>query len=352
MSVLTLQNLSKSYGSRTVVANLDVEIESGELFSVLGPSGCGKTTLLRMIAGFEKPSSGQVLLKERNITDLPPGKRGVAMVFQNYALFPRMTVFENVSFGLEVKRLRQPEIEKRVMVALEGVHLEDRHRSSISDLSGGEQQRVAVARAIVVEPAVLLFDEPLSNLDVALRGSTRREIKDIQSRLGITTLYVTHDQSEAMSLSARVAVMRAGKVLQVGTPMETYDHPASPFVAEFLGSANLLEGSIDRVAGRFNCLGGSIPVPRDLAAGIVGELVLAIKPENIVPFVSGTHDAIRGTVRSVEYQGFAISLLVVLNGIEVRSAFPASRLPRIPVPGEELSVKIEWERCSFFEKKN
>ncbi len=348
MAVLTLQNLSKSYGARKAVADFDAEIESGEFFSVLGPSGCGKTTLLRLIAGFEKPSSGRILLRDRDITLLPPGERGVAMVFQNYALFPRMTVFENVAFGLEVKRVPRPEIQKRVMKALEGVHLGNRPGSPVSELSGGEQQRVAVARAIVVEPAVLLFDEPLSNLDMALRASTRREIKELQSRVGITTLYVTHDQAEAMSLSSRVAVMRGGELLQIGTPMETYDYPASPFVAEFLGSANLLEGSIDTATGRFVTHGTMFSLPRELTSGLRGEITVAIKPENVVPFTGGPGEGIPGTIQSVEFQGFAISLLVSLGGVVLRSTFPVSVVSRIPVRGETIPFRIDWPRCTAF----
>ncbi len=351
MSVLKFRNLSKHFGQRAAVVNVDVEIEAGEFFSVLGPSGCGKTTLLRMVAGFEKPSSGQILLGERDITRLSPGERGVAMVFQNYALFPRMNVFDNVAFGLEVKRLPRQEIQKRVMRALEGVHLQDRHRSSVSELSGGEQQRVAVARAIVVEPAVLLFDEPLSNLDVALRSTTRREIKELQSRLGITTLYVTHDQSEAMSLSTRVAVMRNGTFLQVGSPVETYERPESSFVAEFLGSANLLTGRIDQGTGSFSVAGSTFVIPRELVGRVGNEVIAAIKPESIVPLPAGQGDGITGVVQSVEFQGFAITLLVRFGATIVRSTFPVTTVPRIPAIGETLYFRIDWPRCSFFDQE-
>jgi ABC-type Fe3+/spermidine/putrescine transport system ATPase subunit len=352
MSVLTVQRLVKRFGARTAVAGFDAEIGSGEFFSVLGPSGCGKTTLLRMVAGFERPTTGRIFLRDKEITSLPPGERGVAMVFQNYALFPRMTVAENVAFGLETKRLPRPEIAKRVAGALESVHLAERSHSPVSDLSGGEQQRVAVARAIVVEPSVLLFDEPLSNLDVALRTSMRREIKDLQSRLGITTLYVTHDQGEAMSLSTRVAIMRAGMLLQVGTPVQAYEQPASPFVAEFLGSANLLEGRVDAGSGMLVMRGLQCSVPTDVLSGPGGEVVVAVKPENIVPTVEDDPEGIPGLVREVEFQGFTIGLVVQVNEVSLRSVYRPPRGSSMPAPGESMRVRIDWQRATVFGKSS
>ena len=348
MAVLTLEGLTKRFGGRTAVARFDATIDSGEFFSVLGPSGCGKTTLLRMVAGFETPGAGRILLRGKDITSLPPGERGVAMVFQNYALFPRMTVAENVAFGLETKHLPRPEIAAKVTAALESVHLENRSGSSVSELSGGEQQRVAVARAIVVQPAVLLFDEPLSNLDVALRASMRNEIREIQSRLNITTLYVTHDQGEAMSLSTRLAIMRSGSLIQLGTPVEVYERPASPFVAEFLGGANLIEGTIEAGSGRLVIAGFSPTLPAGKLTGLKGDVVVAIKPENIVPVSDGSPEGVSGIVEAVEYQGFMVSLDVLVGGLGLRSTFTTSPGKRLPVRGETIRISIDWQKATVF----
>ena len=244
MSSLHLHNLSKSFGELQAVAPTEIEIREGEFFSLLGPSGCGKTTLLRMIAGLEPPSSGTIVIDGVDITSFPPQKRNIGIVFQNYALFPHMSVFENVAYGLEVKKIPRNEIRAKVEHILEKVHLSEKAEISVPLLSGGEQQRVAVARAVVVEPGVLLFDEPLSNLDYALRLETRAEIKRLQREVGITTIYVTHDQGEALALSDRIAVLKNGIVQQVGTPDELYFHPGNAFTASFIGHANLFSPEI------------------------------------------------------------------------------------------------------------
>ncbi|NJE61529.1 ABC transporter ATP-binding protein [Thermococcus sp. 21S7] len=219
----------------------ELAVKDGEFLTLLGPSGCGKTTTLRMIAGFEKPERGEILFDGRRVNDLPPYERGIGIVFQDYALFPHMTVFKNIAFGLEMKRLPRAEIERRVRWALELVGLEGLENRYPEQLSGGQQQRVALARALVVEPEVLLLDEPLSNLDAKIRERLRGEIKRIQRELGITTIYVTHDQEEAMAISDRIAVMNVGHVEQVGKPLELYYRPKTEFVARFLGLSNILE---------------------------------------------------------------------------------------------------------------
>jgi iron(III) transport system ATP-binding protein len=244
LSSLHLHNLTKSFGDLRALALIEIEIREGEFFSLLGPSGCGKTTLLRMIAGLEPPSSGAILIDGIDITAFPPQKRNVGIVFQNYALFPHMSVFENVAYGLEVKRIPRNEIRAKVQHILDKVHLTEKEDIPVPLLSGGEQQRVAVARAVVVEPGVLLFDEPLSNLDYALRLETRAEIKRLQREVGITTIYVTHDQGEALALSDRIAVLNKGIVQQVGTPDELYFHPNNAFTASFIGHANLFSSEI------------------------------------------------------------------------------------------------------------
>ena len=244
MSSLHLHNLSKSFGEVWALAPIELNINEGEFFSLLGPSGCGKTTLLRLIAGLEYSSSGAIFVDGVDISSFPPQKRNIGIVFQNYALFPHMSVFENVAYGLEVKKMPRNEIRAKVQRILAKVHLSDKEETPVPLLSGGEQQRVAVARAVVVEPGVLLFDEPLSNLDYALRLETRAEIKRLQREVGITTIYVTHDQGEALALSDRIAVMEKGTVRQIGTPDELYFHPKNAFTAAFIGHANLFSSTV------------------------------------------------------------------------------------------------------------
>ncbi|MBE9473168.1 MAG: ABC transporter ATP-binding protein, partial [Chloroflexi bacterium] len=245
-TTLVLDNLVKTFGRRgqvRAVNRLSLEIHQGEFVTLLGPSGCGKTTTLRLIAGFEFPTSGRILLDGEVINDLPPNKRPMAMVFQNYALFPHMSVFDNISYGLKVKRQPPDLIRESVEIVMQLMNLVGLGDRMPHQLSGGQQQRVALARALVMQPRVLLFDEPLSNLDAKLRVQMRVEIRRLQQRLGITTVYVTHDQAEAMSLSDRVVVIRDGQIEQVGTPSEIYQQPASLFVADFIGRANFIEST-------------------------------------------------------------------------------------------------------------
>src|ERR1700704_3711889 len=251
MPLLSLNSVSKSFGATTAVADVSIAVERGEFFGLLGPSGCGKTTTLRIIAGLESPDTGSVEFDGRDITTLPSEKRGFGMVFQNYALFPHLNVFENVAFGLRARgrhvrtgsgsdRVILSEIIDKVHRALELVQLPGFDTRRVDELSGGQQQRVAIARAIAIEPSLLLFDEPLSNLDVALREETRRELRALVTRLDLTAVYVTHDQVEAFALCDRIAVMSEGRIQQVGAPRELYDHPGNVVVAKFLGNNNLI----------------------------------------------------------------------------------------------------------------
>lgn len=244
---IELVEVSKRFGKVVAVDRVSVKIEKGEFYTFLGPSGCGKTTTLRIIAGLETPDEGRVLMNGQEITYLPPHKRDTAMVFQNYALWPHMTVFDNVAYGLKIRKLPKDEIRRRVREALELVRLEGLEGRYPTQLSGGQQQRIALARALVVEPKALLLDEPLSNLDAKLRIEMREELKRLQRNLNITTIYVTHDQEEAMVLSDRIAVMNWGKVVQVGSPEELYGKPKALFVATFIGKYNLLEGVVVEV---------------------------------------------------------------------------------------------------------
>lgn len=259
-----IEGVNLSYGSNHVLKDVNLAIRPGEFFAFLGPSGCGKTTLLRLIAGFNQADTGRVLIGGADISVLQPWQRDVGMVFQSYALWPHMTVRRNVAFGLEERRLPRAEIDRRVAVALDLVGLGHLAERRPSQLSGGQQQRVAVARTVAVEPKVLLLDEPLSNLDAKMRVQVRRELRDLQQRLGLTTIFVTHDQEEANTICDRIAVMNDGMVQQVGTPMELYEHPANLFVANFLGTANILSGTVvgDEATRHFEIHGGvGIPIP-------------------------------------------------------------------------------------------
>ncbi len=288
MAELRLVDLVKEFpsfdspaGKVVAVDHVNLAVERGELVTLLGPSGCGKTTLLRMIAGFEDPTSGDIYLGDRRINDLAPNKRDAAMVFQSYAIFPHLNVFENVAFGLRLQSLTEAQVQERVNRVLELVGLTELARRSPDQLSGGQQQRVALARAIVMEPRLLLFDEPLSNLDAKLREQMRIEIRQLQQRLGITSVYVTHDQAEAMSISDRIVVMNHGRIEQVGPPLELYARPRNRFVAAFIGDVNFLSGEVV-APGRVRVLTETFPVtdmPDSLRPGQA--VTLTLRPESV-----------------------------------------------------------------------
>jgi ABC-type Fe3+/spermidine/putrescine transport system ATPase subunit len=349
MAKLSLHNVSKAFGSVNAVSGVSLEIASGEFFSILGPSGCGKTTLLRMIAGFEAVTSGKISLDGKDITSLPAQVRGIGMVFQNYALFPHMTVFGNIAFGLETRRLQAAVIRKKVESILDAVRLRDKIDTPVPLLSGGEQQRVAVARALVVEPALLLFDEPLSNLDVALRLQTREEIRSLQRRTGITTVYVTHDQAEAMSLSDRVAVMRAGACEQVGSPVEVYESPVSPFVAGFVGGGNTLAGEIG-VGGVFETDGTTLSLPAAFSGNRWGKAVLAIKPEAITLGPDFETEGIPAIVEDREYLGFTTNFIVNASGLRLHVSAISSPETSALRPGVRARMRIDWTRCVLYQE--
>ncbi len=303
MASITLTSIEKYFGKNHVIKNMNLEIKDGEFVTLLGPSGCGKTTTLRMIAGFEKPSSGEIRIgdeivfsNERGI-NVPPEERNIGMVFQNYAVWPHMTVFENVAYPLKIRKVAKSEIEERVTKMLEIVRLrgfEDRYPYQ---LSGGQQQRVAFARALVYSPSILLLDEPLSNLDAKLREEMRFEIKDLQKRLGITVVYVTHDQSEAMAMSDRIVVLKDGEIQQIGTPVEIYEHPANEFVADFIGSANFFDVKVEKGVAVFPDLEGDLRVRVEgVDEGIHKAIV---RPEDIILGKGGG----RGRVMKVAFLG-------------------------------------------------
>jgi len=319
---LTLENITKVFPSRgnvgevVAVQDVDLEIQKGELVTLLGPSGCGKTTTLRMIAGFEFPTAGRISLDGQEINSLPPHKRGMSMVFQSYAIFPHLTVFENIAYGLNVQRLNQKSIVERVNRVLDLVHLEGYGDRAPGQLSGGQQQRVALARALVMEPKVLLMDEPLSNLDAKLREEMRTEIRRIQKELNITSVYVTHDQIEAMTLSDRIVVMDQGNIEQIGTPVEVYRFPNNRFVADFIGRANFTDGTVLAQDGQkltVKSLGETITllnVKREFRAG--DAVTLIVRPEMVE--IKKTGGLYKGIVRRAVYLGDVMEYDVEVSG--------------------------------------
>jgi len=319
--IVCLEDVTKIFEDAPAVDHLNLEIYDGEFFSLLGPSGCGKTTTLRMVGGFEEPTSGRILLGGRDVTFLPPYHRDVNTVFQSYALFPHLNVFDNVAFGLRRQKLNKVEVARRVGSMLEIVDLPHYERRKASQLSGGQQQRVALARALVNEPTLLLLDEPMSALDAKLRRQMQLELKRIQSQVGITFLYVTHDQEEAMTMSDRLAVMRSGKIEGIGSPRDVYDSPSTEFVATFLGASNLLAGHVTSQSGELSTVtladASTLLVPKERVPDLSGgtNVKVGVRPEKISIGVAGTsvpagHNALRGRVRVSTFTGVGNQYLV------------------------------------------
>ncbi len=304
MSFLVLDGIQKRFvGGTVAVENFNLAAEKGEFVSFLGPSGCGKTTTLRMIAGFEQPSAGTITVDGKDITYRPPNRRNVGMVFQSYALFPNMTVADNVGFGLKIRKRSKDQIKKRVAELLELINLPDKGNRYPYQLSGGQQQRVALARALAIEPEVLLLDEPLSALDAKIRVALRKEIRSIQRQLGITTVYVTHDQEEAMSLSDRVVVMSEGRVEQIGPPPEIYNFPATPFVASFVGTLNLLPATVTGDGSKVAVAGHEITPSKPLQGRSGSKVTVALRPEAIELGEAGGANRLTGTIEDVSFLG-------------------------------------------------
>jgi putative spermidine/putrescine transport system ATP-binding protein len=333
--VVGLTNLRKEYGEFVAVDSLSLEVRRGELLCLLGPSGCGKTTTLRMIAGFIEPTGGSIRIEGNEVSQLPPYRRDTGMVFQNYALFPHMNVSQNVAFGLENIGMSSNGRQKRVSEMLEMVELSQLARRYPKELSGGQQQRVALARALALHPAVLLLDEPFSNLDAQLRVRLRQQMQRVLKKMNITTLFVTHDQEEALMLSDRVVVMNKGKVEQVGAPEEIYERPVNRFVAEFIGSCNVFEGEVAN--GMFRSEGGlAVPV----SAGASGRRTLIIRPEYLEP-ATGTLRGLEleGTVETVAYFG-SLSRITIQVGAEKVMLDAQHQMAGRPRPGDHIRVAV------------
>lgn len=318
MSYLIIKNLSKMYQNHLVLDHINMEVEKGTFVSLLGPSGCGKTTTLRLIAGFEKKDEGMIQIGGEAIDRLPPHKRNIGMVFQSYALFPHMTVQQNIAYGLEQRRYTKNEIKKEVSNALERVQLTGFENRKPRQLSGGQQQRVALARALVTRPSLLLLDESLSALDKKLRVEMQMELRKIQQDVGITTLFVTHDQEEAMTLSDQIAVMKGGKIVQMDTPQMIYNHPKNTFVASFIGQSNFFAGEIHKE--KFQLRDGvELPISMDLGAMEGRSCILSVRPEKIrMGRNPSPRSSIKGIVKFVTYTGNLTTYVIEVLGYEVK----------------------------------
>lgn len=343
MAELAINNLRKVFGTEVAVEDFDLRIGHGEFVSFLGPSGCGKTTTLRMVAGFEHPSSGTITLDGADLTHKPANQRNVGMVFQSYALFPNMTVARNVGFGLALRGDKKPEIEQRVGDLLELIKLPDKGGSYPHQLSGGQQQRVALARALAPRPQVLLLDEPLSALDAKIRDELRSEIRRIQQDLGITTIYVTHDQEEAMALSDRVVVMSRGKIEQVGTPVEIYGFPRTEFVASFVGKLNrLLVTVVDQSTVAYH--GAALRTTTAIEGGPGSAAELAVRPEQVQLGADGSN-RLTGTIEVITFLGAVVRVRVRLEEGTITADMVSQRRHRLPAVGEPVTVSFDPEGC-------
>ena len=351
-ATITIENAVKRYGKETIINGLSLEIKPGEFFTLLGPSGCGKTTLLRMIIGFNSIEGGTFKINDRVINNIPTNKRNIGMVFQNYAVFPHMNVFDNVAFGLKNRKLPKEEIEKKVNDILKIVkidHLKDRMPAN---LSGGQQQRVALARAIVIEPEVLLMDEPLSNLDAKLRVEMRNAIKRIQRQFGITTVYVTHDQEEALAVSDRIAVMNGGVIQQIDAPHRIYQRPTNRFVSNFIGLSNFLEATVSRKDGKTELIfkDGGYRVHMAHLSGDAkdGEKVLAaVRPEEFL-FGEAGGEGICAKVRSCVFLGNGTHYFLTLpSGQEIEAIRDSDEWTNIP-DGTAVTLRVKPNRINVF----
>jgi len=349
---IRLERIKKVFDNHVVaIDDVSMTIQEGEFFSLLGPSGCGKTTTLRLIAGFEEPTEGTVYIRGRDVTHVPPHKRDTGMVFQNYALFPHRTIFDNVAFGLRMRHFPKEEIKKKVNEALKLVEMEGLGDRRPSQLSGGQQQRVALARAIVIEPTVLLCDEPLGALDKKLRQQMQFELKKLQKKIGVTLVYVTHDQEEALTMSDRIAVMHQGLVVQMGSPLQIYNHPETRFVSNFIGDSNLFEGSVEKMERDLAHVVTSEQIR--LVAGSYGSssgdpITIAVRPEKARLLIGDerAENCFTGSVESANFMGVSIMYRIALpSGRLLFVMEPNDGSKPIYAPGQEARVGWDGTDC-------
>lgn len=356
-TAIRVAEVTKRYGEKTVIPKLSLDICGGEFFTLLGPSGCGKTTLLRMIAGFNTIEAGTISFDQQVINRIPPYRRNIGMVFQNYAIFPHMSVRKNVEYGLRQRKLEKEIIRRRSDRIMETVKISEYADRSPNQLSGGQQQRVALARAIVIEPTVLLMDEPLSNLDAKLRVEMRGAIRDIQKSVGITTVYVTHDQEEALAVSDRIAVMNNGELQQVGTPFELYHRPANLFVATFVGTSMIFDAIFRREGeAGFLEVQGRMRLPAPKLAGKVKDqeqLKITVRPEEFQLLKdTGQENLLKGTVKSCVFLGKFLNYEIVLeDGSVIEISQPTAGLGTHFQPGEAAALSIDPDRINIFDKE-
>lgn len=351
MASIQVQNVTKAYGAMQVLHGIDIDIPDGEFVILVGPSGCGKSTLLRMIAGLEDISGGMIAIENQVVNDLPPKRRDIAMVFQSYALYPHMTVEQNMGFSLKMARRSREEIQTKVNAAADILGLKPLLQRRPAQLSGGQRQRVAMGRAIVRDPKVFLFDEPLSNLDAQLRVQMRTEIKGLHQRLKTTTVYVTHDQVEAMTMADRIVVMNGGRIEQIGSPLELYDRSENLFVARFIGSPsmNLIEGTVERDGTELVFVSDDIrvPLPAKISDCLGRKVVLGIRPDNIRTVAAGTPGAVDATVSVIEPTGS--ETLVNLNA--GRTQLLVVLKARLSVePGKAMAICFDAEKSHLFDR--
>ncbi|MBQ7294976.1 MAG: ABC transporter ATP-binding protein [Clostridia bacterium] len=347
--IIKLQNISKKFEDDVILDSINLSIKDKEFMTFLGPSGCGKTTTLRIIAGFLEADSGQVIFEGKDINSLPPHKRQVNTIFQRYALFPHLNVYDNIAFGLRIKKMKEKDIAKKVGEMLELVNLKGFQKRDISSLSGGQQQRVAIARALAVEPRVLLLDEPLGALDLKLRKDMQVELKNIQKRMGITFIYVTHDQQEALSMSDTVVVMNDGKIQQIGTPIDIYNEPKNAFVADFIGESNILDGvMLDDFKAKFS---GAIFQCLDKGFAVNESVDIVVRPEDVdvVPYGEGT---ISGVITSNTFKGVHFEMIVDIDNfkwmIQTTDYYPVGTKIGIVIEPDAIHVMKKSEYSGMF----
>jgi putative spermidine/putrescine transport system ATP-binding protein len=348
MAFLDLNNINKVFSKFVAVDDFNLQVEKGEFVSFLGPSGCGKTTTLRMIAGFETPTSGEILINDADITPIPPNKRKIGMVFQSYALFPNLTVADNIGFGMKVTGKGKDEIRERVDEMLNLIHMSEFANRYPHQLSGGQQQRVALARALAIKPTVLLLDEPLSALDAKIRVQLRTEIRSIQRKLGITTIYVTHDQEEALSLSDRVVVMNSGHIEQIGTPFEIYNFPKTQFVASFVGTLNMMDAKvIDASKGILAVEGQEFSIGKPLTESVNGDsMLVALRPEIIsLDAENNGLNHFTSTIENIAFLGSIVRIQIKIGKNNI--VFDNLNNPHLVLPkvGDQITVYFPYEAC-------